>query len=167
MHERMKYEIVPLADEHIEAYAAVIDSVARERKYLAFLEGPPIDRCRAFVLANRERGLPLFVALVDGRVVGWCDISSLERPVFAHSGVLGMGIVAGHRGKGIGEALIRAALESAKAKGLTRIELTVREPNLPALALYRKVGFRVEGIKQKGVRVDSDYENLICMAVLL
>ena len=163
----MKYEIVPLADEHIEGYAAVIDSVARERKYLAFLEGPPIDRCRAFVLANRDRGLPQFVALVDGRVVGWCDISSLERPVFAHSGVLGMGVAAGHRGKGVGLALIGAVLESAQAGGLTRVELTVREPNLPALALYRKVGFRVEGIKEKAVRVGDDYENLICMAVLL
>ncbi len=162
----MKYEIVPIADEHIEGFAAVVDSVARERQYLSFLEGPPVDRVRDFVSRNRQSDLPHFVALVDGRVVGWCDVSSLERPVFAHAGLLGMGVDAAFRGNGIGHALLRSVLESAKARGLTRIELAVREKNLPALALYRKVGFRVEGIKHKGVRLDGEYENLISMAVL-
>ena len=162
----MKYEIVPIADEHIEGFAAVVDGVARERQYLALLEGFPVDRVRDFVQTNQKRNLPHFVALVDGRVVGWCDVSSLERPLFAHSGVLGMGVDAAFRGNGIGHALVRSVLESAKARGLTRIELTVREHNLPALALYRKVGFRVEGIKHKGVRLDGEYENLIFMAVL-
>ena len=162
----MKYEIVPIADEHVEGFAAAIDSVARERQYLAFLEGPPIDGVRTFVQKTRERDLPHFVALVEGRVVGWCDISSLERPIFAHSGVLGMGVIAECRGNGIGNALIRSVLETARVRGLTRVELTVREKNLPAQNLYRKVGFRVEGIKHKGVRLDGEYENLIFMAVL-
>ena len=162
----MKYEIVPIAEEHIESYAAAVDSVARERQYLAFLEGPSLERARAFVQSSQERKLPHFVALVEGRVVGWCDISSLERPIYAHSGVLGMGVIAEYRGNGIGNALLRSVLESAKTRGLTRIELTVREKNLAALTLYRKVGFRVEGIKQKAVRLDGEYENLIFMAVL-
>jgi ribosomal protein S18 acetylase RimI-like enzyme len=162
----MKYEIVPIGDEHIEGFAAVVDSVARERQFLSFLEGPPVDRVRDFVSSNQKRDLPHFVALVDGRVVGWCDISSLERPVFAHTGILGLGVDAAFRGNGIGHALLRSVLESAKARGLTRIELTVREKNLPAMALYRKVGFRVEGIKHKGVRLDGEYENLVSMAVL-
>jgi ribosomal protein S18 acetylase RimI-like enzyme len=75
-------------------------------------------------------------------------------------------VIAEFRGQGIGNALLRSVLESAKARGLTRIELTVREKNLPALTLYRKVGFRVEGIKHKGVRLDGEYENLIFMALL-
>ncbi len=162
----MRYEIVPIGDEHVEGYAAVLDSVARERQYLAFLEGPPLENVRAYVQANRQRDLPHFVALAGGGVVGWCDIASLERPIFAHCGVLGMGVVANYRGNGIGHALLRSVLESAKARGLTRVELTVREKNLPALALYRKVGFRVEGIKHKGVRLDREYENLIFMALL-
>jgi ribosomal protein S18 acetylase RimI-like enzyme len=163
----MRYEIVPIAEEHVEGYAAAVDSVARERLYLAYLEGPPIERARAFVQTNRERDLPHFVALVEGRVVGWCDIASLERPIYAHSGLLGMGVIAECRGNGIGNALLRAVIESARTRGLVRIELTVREKNLPALTLYRKVGFRVEGIKQKAVRLDGEYENNILMALIL
>lgn len=163
----MKYELVPVAEEHIEGYAAAVDSVARERQYLAFLEGPSLERARAFVRTNLERDLPHFVALVEGRVAGWCDISSMERPIYAHSGVLGMGVVAQYRGNGIGNALLRAVIESARARGLVRVELTVREKNLAALTLYRKVGFRVEGIKHKAVRLDGEYENNILMALML
>lgn len=105
--------------------------------------------------------------MVDEKVVGWCDISSLHRPVLAHSGVLGMGVLAEFRGHGIGKALILATLERARSVGLTRVELTVREHNKRAFALYEKTGFVVEGVKRNAVRVDGKYENLICMGLLL
>ena len=161
------YDIVPMNEQYIDGFHAVLDSVAREGKYLAFLEAPPIDKLRKFVRVTRDRGLPQFVALVDERVVGWCDISSLERPVFAHSGVLGLAVSAKHRGCGIGEALLRAALQAAQARGLTRVELTVREHNTVATELYRKLGFRIEGVKKNAVRVHGQYEDLVCMALLL
>ena len=162
----MNYDIVPLAERYFESFRIALDSVARERKYLVFLEAPPFEACREYLLRTEAHGLPRYIALIEGCVVGWCDIRSLERPAFDHSGVLGMGVVAEHRGRGIGEALLRATLESARAQGLTRVELTVREKNTRAMALYRKVGFEVEGIKKKAVRVDGEYEDLICMAVL-
>jgi RimJ/RimL family protein N-acetyltransferase len=162
----MGWAVVPIAEEHIEGFCAAVDSVAREREYLAFLEGPPLEMSCAFVLRNLHEGRPHFVAVEGGRVVGWCDISSLDRPVLAHSGVLGMGVVASHRGQGIGEALIRAALERARAVGLTRVELTVREGNSRARALYEEVGFAIEGVKRNAVKVGERYENHVCMAIL-
>lgn len=163
----MQYLVVPIAEEHIEGFNAALDSVAREREYLAFVEAPPLERTRAFVLKNIREGRPQFVALVEGRVVGWCDISSLERPLFAHSGVFGKGIIDGCRGRGIGDALMRAVLEQARKIGLTRVELTVRENNKRAMQLYEKMGFVMEGVKRKGVRIDGRYEDLYCMALLL
>lgn len=133
---------------------------------MAFLEGPPIEMSRAFVLKNIIEDRPHFVALCNDKVVGWCDIASLERPVFLHSGRLGIGILSEYRGQGIGEALIRAALEKAKQIGLTRVELTVREGNKRAIALYEKMGFFIEGLHRNAVRVDNKYENHISMAVL-
>ena len=35
----MKYEIVSIQEAHIQDFWSAVDSVARERKYLAFLEG--------------------------------------------------------------------------------------------------------------------------------
>ena len=162
----MKYEIIPIQESHIEGFWSAVDSVARERKYLAFLEGPPIQLTRDFVLDQINNNWPQLVAIHNGTIVGWCDISPLDRPIFAHTGTLGMGVIAAYRGKGIGNALIDAALQKAKQKGFTRIELTVREHNKPAISLYQKFGFEIEGIHKNAVCIDGHYENHISMALL-
>ena len=162
----MNYKIRPIEEKHIEGFWHAVDSVARERKYLGFLEGPPIESTKAFVLDNINNNQPHIVALDDGKVIGWCDITALDRPVLAHIGSLGIGILVAYRGQGVGTALIKAALEKAKQKGLTRIELTVRENNLSAIALYKKFGFVTEGTHVNGVCIDGQYENHIFMALL-
>ena len=158
--------IVPLSDAHIEGFRAAVDGVARERRYVAMLEAPPLEDCRAYVLDMRRRGFPQYVALYDTHVVGWCDISPANRPVYAHSGTLGIGIVAGYRGRGLGTRLLAAALQRAREIGLTRIELDVRAANTPAIALYERFGFVREGVKKNAVRVDGEYEDVIAMALL-
>jgi len=163
----IRYEIMPIAEEHIESFRSAVGSVARERKYLAFLDEPSLEMSRAFVLKNIEGNWPHFVAISNGTVIGWCDITSLSRPIFAHSGTLGIGVLAPYRGKGIGEALMSQAIEKAKTRGLTRIELTVRENNESAIALYKKLGFEFEGRHINAVRIGYEYENHISMALLI
>ena len=162
----MHFTIVPIREEHIENFWTAVDSVARERKYLAFLEGPPIHTTYDFVRGNIKGDWPHLIAVHEDKIIGWCDISSLDRPVFAHIGSLGIGVLAPYRGQGVGKALMSAALNKAREKGLTRIELTVRENNLPAIALYEKMGFEKEGIHKNGVCIDGVYENHIFMALL-
>lgn len=162
----MKFQIVPIAEEHIEGFRLALDSVARERRYLSFLEAPSLDESRAFVRRNIKKGYPQCVALIESKVVGWCDVLPIDRPTMAHGGVLGVGVLVEHRGKGIGTALVRAAIDFAKAAGLTRIELTVREHNERAIILYERLGFVREGLKRKAVRIDGDYEDLVCMGLV-
>lgn len=158
--------MIPIAEEHIEGFRAVVDAVARERIYIAALEAYPLEEMLRFFQKSIPARHPQFIALAGEHVIGWCFISPLIPALFAHCGVLAMGILDGYRGHGIGEALMRAALDAAKATGLTRVELTVREHNLRAKRLYEKMGFVVEGVKRCGVRLDGEYEDLICMAKL-
>ncbi len=160
------FNIVPISEVHIDGFWSAVDSVSRERKYLAFLEGPPIHTTREFVLGNINGNWPHVVALSDGEVIGWCDVSSLDRPIFSHIGSLGMGVLAPYRGQGVGTALISTAIQKARLKGLTRIELTVREHNTSAIALYKKFGFVTEGTHKNAVCIDGQYENHIFMALL-
>lgn len=162
----MPVDIVPIEETHIAGFHRTLDIVARERRYLAFLEGPPIETMRAFVRDNIKRGYPQLVAIAAGDVVGWCDVTPKPRPIYAHGGVLGMGLLPPFRGQGIGADLIRRSLAAARAFGLHRVELTVRENNTSAVELYKKVGFEVEGLQRDAVRVDGVYENVILMAVL-
>lgn len=162
----MDYRIVPITDELIPGFHSVFDTVAREKRYLAFVAAPPLEETTAWVRADVRRGFPHLVALVGEAVVGWCDISPIPRPVHAHCGVLGIGVLPAHRRKGIGMALMLAALGRARELGLTRVELTVRERNTNATALYESLGFRHEGRRRNAVRVDGAYENLLGMAIL-
>ncbi len=162
----MTVEIVPIERRHIAGFRDVLDGVARERRYIAFLEAPPLAEVRRFVLNNLRSGAPAFVAQDDGRVVGWCNVIRKLRPTTSHSGVLGMGVAASHRGRGIGGRLIATTLETALARGLTRIELTVRTDNLAAIALYRRSGFETEGQLRRYLLVDGVYYDALLMARL-
>lgn len=159
-------EIVPITQDHIESFRRTLDIVARERRYLGFLEAPPIESTRTFVLDNIKRGYPQLVALRADEVVGWCDVTPKPRPIYAHSGVLGMGLLPQFRGQGIGENLIRQALAAARTFGLHRVELNVRQNNTSAINLYRKVGFEVEGLQRDAVEIDGAYENVVGMGLL-
>jgi ribosomal protein S18 acetylase RimI-like enzyme len=159
-------EIVPIAQDHIESFHRALDFVARERRYLSFLEAPPLEQVGAFVLDNISHGYPQLVAVSAGQVIGWCDVVPKPRPIYAHAGVLGMGLLPEFRGQGLGGRLIQQTLAAARAFGLNRVELSVRENNAGAIALYKRVGFEIEGLQRNATRVEGVYENVVLMATL-
>jgi RimJ/RimL family protein N-acetyltransferase len=159
--------IRPITLGDIEQFQQVTSVVMRERRYMAFVEAFPIDEAAAFVARNLRLGNPQLVADDAGRVVGWCDIRRETIPVYAHTGHLGMGLLPEYRGRGIGERLIRASIDAARAAGFERIELTVYARNERAAALYRKVGFVHEGTRTRGKKLDGEYDDVHMMGMLL
>ena len=155
-----------IAPQHIEGFHRALDCVARERKYLAFLEAPPLDSTRKFVMDNIAKGHPQFGAVADATVVGWCDVIPMAREVYAHRGVLGMGLLPPYRGRGCGTALINTTLAEARRQGFARIELAVHADNTAAIVLYRSAGFRTEGVLKCAARLDGLYKDLILMAIV-
>ena len=160
----MSIEIVPIQRRHIAAFHALLDAVARERRYLAFLSAPPLAQARRFVLNNLRNGCAQYVALDGERLVGWCDVVPRTQEALRHSGTLGMGVAATHRGQGIGGRLLDTTLDAAEAGGLSRIDLTVRADNLPAIALYQRKGFKLEGTLRRYLRVDGEWFDAHLMA---
>ena len=158
--------VVPMSRRHVLGFHVVLDNVARECRYLAFLEASPLTRLRRFVTNNLRDGAPQFVALVDGQVVGWCDVTPRTHPTLSHAGVLGMGVAREHRGRGVGRALLAETLAAAQARGLSRVELVVRADNTAAVALYRKFGFEQEGLLRQYIKVDGIFHDALLMARL-
>jgi ribosomal protein S18 acetylase RimI-like enzyme len=155
-------EIVPIGRRHIAGFHATLDSVAKERRYLAMLEAPSLMRTRRFVLNSLKDGAVHVVALADDAVVGWCDLRPKAAPTLRHTAVLGMGIAATYRGRGIGGRMLAATLELALARGIRRSELIVRADNAAAIALYQRFGFIQEGTCRNYLRVDDvDYDALL------
>lgn len=71
------------------------------------------------------------------------------------------------QGKGVGSALMQAAVDLAdKWLNLTRIELEVYTDNEPAIRLYKKFGFEVEGTLKQFAFRDGEYVDVYAMARL-
>ena len=167
----MTIEIMRARLADIPGTHACFDVVARERRYLARLEAPPLESSQEFWGRLIEQGWPFEIAMEtvgEGtRVVGWCDIVPEPHPPHRHAGVLGMGLLPAVRGRGIGQQLLEATLDDARRIGLERIELSVYHSNERARRLYQSVGFVIEGVRRRHRKLDGAYEDNILMALLL
>lgn len=160
--------IVPAGGEHAEGLGRCVDAVARERRWLGMLEGPPVETWRAFVTeVVRAGGIVLVAVDADDRVAGWCDIQRRTREGFRHVGRLGIGMLAEVRGRGLGRRLMREAIDAARRLGMERIELDVFASNTRAIALYESFGFQHEGLKRRVRKLDGVYGDDVLMALLL
>jgi len=100
----------------------------------------------------------MLVAEVDRELVGELSLKSISpRRAVQHVATLGMSVKQAWRGKGVGRELMTAALEWAPSAGIKRIELYVYARNAPAIALYEKFGFAVEGRRKAFIREGDTY----------
>lgn len=148
------------------SFRECLDSVARERRYLAQVEALPLDRVQEFVQQSVESSAAQYVAVANDRVVGWCDVFPHWAHALRHVGSLGMGVAAGYRGQGIGERLLRSTIAHALHSGIFRITLEARADNAAAIRLYEKVGFRHEARIPCALRFDGVFYEGVQMALL-
>jgi len=118
---------------------------------------PSIEGEQAWIGDNREKpGWLAVVAEVDGRVVGLLNFRNGPRRRLAHRGSLGMSVLRAWRKRGIGDALLTTLLDWARAEpGIVKVCLAVYAGNVPAVRLYEKHGFVVEGRRPREIRLDD------------
>lgn len=162
----MNISIEPISESHAEGFHACLDAVAREKRYLAQTEAPPLARVRGFVGESVKADAAQFVALEGGKVVGWCDIFPEWAQTVRHCGSLGMGVLAAYRGQGIGGQLLAACLTKAKSKGITRVTLKVRVDNAGAIRLYERAGFKLEARLRRAMLFDGVYHDELQMSLI-
>lgn len=98
-----------------------------------------------FLENNKKKNKVLVIAEHDGQIVGFTDIG-LDRHRRNHIGILGISVRSGYRGIGLGKYIMEEVIKLAKT-GLTPkpkiIQLEVYVNNKPAIALYKKMGFKI------------------------
>ncbi|HSK22031.1 MAG TPA: ribosomal protein S18-alanine N-acetyltransferase [Egicoccus sp.] len=77
----------------------------------------------------------------DGAVVGF----AMGFVLLDEAHVLDIAVAEPHRRQGIGRTLMDTLLDRVCERGATGVTLEVRRSNTAALALYRRLGFAVEG----------------------
>lgn len=135
-------------EDDIGALVDVYEAVAAEGRWIG--GEVPVDReaqTRGRMDRLRDEGSVTFVAEVEGRVVGELGIEARRG-----RGEIGMAILDGYRDRGIGTALMEAAVAWARARRLDKLFLHVWPHNERAIALYEKFGFAREGYHPKQFR---------------
>ena len=137
-------------------HLAVTRKDARESMLYAF----------AKAVLHRKR-VHTFIAKDAGRIVGYITVVFGKFLKVRGTAYIVMGVVASHRGRGIGTALLTHVEELARAQGTHRIELEVFEKNENAVGLYEKLGFVAEGRRREAIKTSNGYEDIIWMGKLL
>jgi ribosomal protein S18 acetylase RimI-like enzyme len=163
----MPIDIVAIRKDLIPGHRAAVEAVAAERRYLGRIALPPFDPETAWALQHIANDWPNYCAVQEGEVVGWADVTPNAIPECAHRGTLGMGVVATHRGAGLGAKLLAACIAHTGRAKIEKIELTVYTNNPRAVALYRKFGFVETGLIRDYRRVDGDTYDALLMERLV
>ncbi|WP_251093070.1 GNAT family N-acetyltransferase [Streptomyces sp. Caat 7-52] len=114
-----------------------------------------------------ERHCPeqFLVAEAEGRLLGYVRLAP-PTPLASNAHVLsiqGFTVAEEARGRGVGRALIRAAVAAARGRGARRLTLRVLGHNTPARRLYESEGFAVEGVLPGEFLVGGAYVDDVCM----
>jgi RimJ/RimL family protein N-acetyltransferase len=106
-----------------------------------------------------------FIALDRGEIVGFLSIFRGELKRVAGAGSIPqVGLREAYRGRGIGGRLFEAAEAWACSRDMHRLELRVDEENARGRALYRRMGFEVEGAIPRAVDTDGTWRTHLIMA---
>ena len=108
----------------------------------------------------------VLVAERDGAVVGYTALGH-PTPVAANRHVLqiqGLAVDPAGQGRGVGRALVEAAIAEAARRGARRLGLRVLGGNARAQALYASCGFVVEGVLREEFLLGGRYVDDVLMA---
>jgi RimJ/RimL family protein N-acetyltransferase len=103
----------------------------------------------------------------EGKLIGYLIAIGGSVRRTKHSAYLVIGILENYRGRGIGTSLFQKLEEWATKSNISRLELTVVTQNEPGIALYKKSGFEIEGLKRKSLLVDDNFYDEYLMSKLL
>jgi putative acetyltransferase len=119
-------------------------------------------------LAEPPEGFFLLVACVAAEVVGHVGLQTFpNKPRRRHAAAIGMAVRDDWQGQGVGSALMQAAIDLAERwLNISRLELEVFTDNEPALRLYQKFGFVIEGTLVRFAYRDGQFVDTYTMARL-
>lgn len=140
------FVIRPAGEDDRVPLARLFATVAEERDGIA--SEPPVDIDRRAASWRLEGSL---LAEAGDEIVGSLHVD-LSSHGFAE---IGMAVARSWRGRGVGSALLEAAIDWARERGAHKLQLGVFPHNAAAIGLYRKYGFVDEGLRVKQLRRSS------------
>lgn len=113
--------------------------------------------------------LNLLALTGEGEIAGCCNCAySMEKQRYRHRASLGLSVRQDFWRQGLGRRLLEIQEGWCRSQGITKLCLEVDTSNTPALGLYLRMGFEVEGTLRREARMaDGSYRDLYAMAKFL
>jgi len=114
----------------------------------------------------RSREIVMLTAESEGKILGNCH-AERHHMKLSHRAMIGIALAKEARGKGIGEALMRATIELTKKRmrGVESIDLFTFGYNKRAQKLYKKLGFVTVGRIPRAVKEGNRYFDELTMVL--
>ncbi|MDR1425589.1 MAG: GNAT family N-acetyltransferase [Rickettsiales bacterium] len=109
----------------------------------------------------------VFVAWDGSNIIGFLGLTRLGMNKIKHVANFAVGVLRSHRRRGIATRLMHGGEKWLGSKGVLRIEMTVAVSNREAVSLYRKLGFREEGLRTKSLNIDGELQDEFYMGKIL
>jgi ribosomal protein S18 acetylase RimI-like enzyme len=132
-----------------------------DRRVWSYLHTPVPLRDRPFELDG------VLVSDVAEGIAGYVKLGALW-PIDSVSHVLeikGLAVDPRHQRRGVGRALVHAAIDHARQAGARKLTLRVLGHNAPARELYTACGFEVEGVLRGLFRLEGRYVDDVLMSI--
>jgi L-amino acid N-acyltransferase len=103
-----------------------------------------VEGRKAWFFEHEPDKHPIFVAEVDGMVVGWCSLSVYRPGRFAlrFTAEISCYIDNDYQGQGVGRELVRHALKAAPSLGIKNIVAVLIDHNEASRKMVEKLGFQ-------------------------
>jgi L-amino acid N-acyltransferase YncA len=100
----------------------------------------------------------------DSVVIGWVALTPVStRACYAGVAEVGIYVAAAARGRGVGKALMDAAIASAESHGIWTLQASTFPENRASLALQRRCGFREIGYRERIARHHGVWRDTVIM----
>lgn len=130
--------IIPYEDKYQSHFKKLNEEWILRYFKMEPLDYKALDHPREYIL---DPGGHILVALYDGEPIGVCALIKLNHPDYDYE-LAKMGVSPKAQGLGIGRLLGHAIIEKCRSSGAKKIYLESNTVLGPAIALYRKLGFR-------------------------
>ncbi|EHK2345334.1 GNAT family N-acetyltransferase [Clostridium perfringens] len=115
-------------------------------------------------IINRGKNQYWYVAEENGKVIGLGILMNHGNLRKKHVGVITLMVNSDYQNKGIGSILMDKLINLSESLNIIRLELCVFRDNYKAINLYKKFGFKEEGIKVKSALKNGEYIDEFMMA---
>jgi L-amino acid N-acyltransferase YncA len=104
------------------------------------------------------------VAVEGGRVVGWVALTGYsERCCYEGVADLSVYVDPASRGRGVGRALLEVLIADSERDGIWTLQAGVFPENAASLALHRRCGFRLVGVRERIGRLGGTWRDVLLL----